>query len=311
MVCYSGNVKRLALLQREGKTKPFAASAFGISTLLKSLSLTPNAKEGTVVSEKSQKTETDDGRQPLKHAPGTIGGATGSAIGVGLASIAFPGSEEIGAVVGSAAGNLLSGLGQDFWARHLSRREKQRLGTVLEVMVTEIHRRREAGESVRTDGFFDEKQMGRSDAAEVAESVLLKAQREPEEKKIPYMGLFVSSIVFDPEISVQMAHQLSKIAEQLTYQQLCILKLSVVKDTYSLRDKDYRDHDDFKNLYPLLYACAELYDKEYINFGGEANFHIGEHMDYGATIHRLTRAKPSLMSLQGIGADLYNLMRLS
>ena len=84
-----------------------------------------------------------------------------------------------------------------------------------------------------------------------------------------------------------------------------------MKDTYSLRDKDYRDHDDFKNLSPLLYACAELYDKEYINFGGEANFHIGEHMDYGATIHRLTRAKPSLMSLQGIGADLYNLMRLS
>ena len=264
------------------------------------------------MSEKSKKTKTDDGRQPLKHAPGTVGGATGSAIGIGLASIAFPGSEEIGAVVGSAAGNLLSGLGQDFWERHLSHREKQRLGNVFRVIVTEIHRRREAGESVRTDGFFDKKQGDRSDAAEVAESVLLKAQREPEDKKIEYMGHLFASIAFNPEISVQMAHQLTKIAEQLTYQQLCILKLSVVKDKYGLRGKDYRDHDDFgKDLYPVLYACAELYDKEYINFGGEADFHIGEHMDYGATIHRLTRAKPGSMTLQGIGEDLFNLMKLS
>ena len=265
------------------------------------------------MSEKSKKTETGDGmRQLLKHAPGTVGGATGSAIGIGLASIAVPGSEGIGAVVGSAAGNLLSGLGQDIWERHLSRREKQRLGTVLGVMVAEIHRRREAGESVRTDGFFDEKHSGRSDATEVAESVLLKVQREPEEKKIPYMGYLPSSIAFDSEISAQMAHQLTKIAEQLTYQQLCILKLSVVKDAYSLRNKDYRDHDDFgKDLYPLLYACAELYDREYINFGGEADFHIGEHIDYGATIHRLTRATPGQMTLQGIGEDLFNLMKLS
>ena len=264
------------------------------------------------MSEKSKKTKTDDGRQPLKHAPGTVGGATGSAIGVGLASIAFPCSEEIGAIVGLAAGNLLSGLGQDIWERHLSRREKQRLGTVFDVMVTEIHRRRENGEALRDDGFFEEKQGDRSDAAEVAESVLLKAQREPEEKKIEYMGYLFASIAFNPEISVQMAHQLTKIAEQLTYRQLCILKLSVVKDEYGLRGKDYRDHDDIgKDLYQVLYECAELYDKEYINFGGEADFHIGEHMDYGATIHRLTRAIPARMTLQGIGADLFKLMNLS
>ena len=263
------------------------------------------------MSEKPEKTETDDGRHPLKHAPGTVGGATGSAIGIGLASIAFPGSEEIGAVVGSAAGNLLSGLGQDIWERHLSRREKQRLGTVFRVMVTEIHRRREAGESVRTDDFFDEKQTGRSNATEVAESVLLKVQREPEEKKIPYMGYLLSSIAFAPEISVQMAHQLTKIAEQLTYQQLCILRLSVVKDEHGLRDKDYRDHDDLgKDLYQILYACAELYNREYINFRGNADLHGGQYRDFGATIDGLTNAKPSRMTLQGIGVDLDNLMRL-
>ena len=252
------------------------------------------------MSEKSQKPETDHGmRQLLRHAPGTVGGASGSAIGLGLGAIAVPGGEGIGAVVGSAVGNLLSGLGQDIWERHLSRREKQRLGTVIGVMVTEIHRRLENGDALRDDDFFDKKRGDRSDAEEVAEGVLLKVQREPEEKKIPYMGYLLSSIVFDPEISVQMAHQLSKIAEQLTYRQLCILKLSVVKDEYGLRGKDYRDHDDFgKDLYPVLYACAELHNREYITIED-------------AGLSGVTNVRPSGLTLQGIGGDLYNLMKLS
>ena len=170
---------------------------------------------------------------------------------------------------------------------------------MLGVVIAEIQRRREAGEIIRTDGFFDEKHTGRSDAAEVAESVLLKAQREPEEKKIPYMGYLLSSIPFDPQISVQMAHQLVKIAEQLTYRQLCILRLSEVKDEYSLRDSDYSNHEPpGRGLYQVLYECAELYNKEYINFRG--------HMDYG-----IANVIPDRMTLQGIGADLYTLMKLS
>ena len=254
--------------------------------------------------------------QSLKYMLEIASSGGGSLAGAFLGLlVAGPAGGLVGALCGGAGGKAieiaLRVASQEIWARQLSTRERMRVGTVLDVVITEIRRRVEAGESVRADGFFDEKETGRSDAEEVAESVLLKVQREPEEKKIQYMGYMLSSIPFDPEISVQMAHQLTKIAEQLTYQQLCILKLSVVKDKYGLRGKDYRDHDDFgKDLYPVLYACAELYDKEYINFGGEANFHIGEHMDYGATIHRLTRAIPARMTLQGIGVDLYDLMRL-
>ena len=49
-------------------------------------------------------------------------------------------------------------------------------------------------------------QRGKSDAAEVVESVLLKVQREPEEKKIQYMGYLLSSIAFDPHINVHIVH---------------------------------------------------------------------------------------------------------
>ena len=215
-------------------------------------------------------------------------------------------------IAGKGIEIALRNVSSDISERQLGPREEIRVGATLIIAAAEIERRLESGDILRTDGFFETKETGRSDAEEILEAVLLKAQREPEEKKIKFMGYLLSSIAFDPEISVQMAHQLTKIAEQLTYQQLCILRLSEVKDEYGLRGKDYRDHDEFgKDLYQILYACAELYDKEYINFGGEANFHIGEHPDFGATLNRLTRAIPSRMTLQGIGLDLFNLMKLS
>ena len=44
VVCYSGKVKRLAVPTHDAKTKQFAASAFGKSTILKSRHFTPNTK---------------------------------------------------------------------------------------------------------------------------------------------------------------------------------------------------------------------------------------------------------------------------
>ena len=251
------------------------------------------------MSDKSQKNKTDDGlRRFLRHTLAPLGGAAGSTLGLALGVFGIPGGEAIGAVAGSAAGNLLTGLGQEIWDRHLSHREKQRLGTVLGVMVTEIHRRLENGETLRGDGFFEKKQGDRSDAEEVAESVLLKVQREPEEKKIPYMGCLFVSTAFNPAISAQMAHQLTKIAEQLTYRQLCILKLSVVKDTYNLRDRNYREQGKFsKDLYQVLYECTELHIREYISIKD-------------AGLSGVTNVKPRGLTLQGIGGDLYNLMKL-
>ena len=162
-----------------------------------------------------QATEENDGiQQLLKYAIEITSSGGGSITGAALGSL-FGGP--IGALIGGASGKgleiVLSKVGQEIWERQLSQREKVRIGTVLAVVVTEIRQRIKRGESVRTDGFFDEKQAGRSDAEEVAESVLLKVQREPEEKKIQYMGYLLSSIAFDPEISAHVAHQLSKAAE--------------------------------------------------------------------------------------------------
>ena len=119
----------------------------------------------------------------------------------GVLTLLFPGDPIVGAFTGTA-GTLVSrifkGIGKEFRERQLSSREDIRVGKVLAITALEIHQRIENGESPRNDGFFDKKPTGRSDAEEVAEAIMLKCQREPQEKKIEYMGYLLASIAFDP-----------------------------------------------------------------------------------------------------------------
>ena len=135
---------------------------------------------------------------------------------------------------------------------------------------------------------------------------LLKVQREPEEKKIRYMGYLYESILFEPQISVHMAHQLIKAAEQLTYRQLCILRLCAVKDKFGLRNNNYRERYKIeKDLYEVLSECADLHNKEYIHSGLDTiTFERN-------VLSRLRSIIPSNMAFQTIGDYLYNLMKLS
>ena len=130
------------------------------------------------------------------------------------------------------------------------------------------------------------------------ENVLLKSQREPEEKKLPYMANLFANISFDPTTSSEMAHQIIRTAGELTYRQLCLLRLAMVKDKFDLRGSDYRGRGSFtKELYQVLYECLGLYSRGYVNFGSEVLFGP-------------TDVKPASMTLQGLGTDTYNLMGL-
>ena len=137
------------------------------------------------------------------------GGAVGAALG-------FLATGPVGAAIlgagGIVAAKALKQMGEEVSERILGPREKVRVGGVLAIAASEIKNRIEHGERIRTDGFFDEKPFGRSDAEEVIENMLLKSQREPEEKKLPYMGHLLSNIAFDSMISAQMAHQIIKVA---------------------------------------------------------------------------------------------------
>ena len=224
------------------------------------------------------------------------GGAVGGALG-------FLAAGPAGAAAFSAGGTLaamaLSHVGEDIADRFLGPREKVRVGGVLALSAAKISERIEAGEQIRDDGFFDSKPDGRPDAEEVAENILLKAQREAEEKKLPFMANLLSNVAFDTAISGQLAHQIVKAAEALTYRQLCLLLLFSSNATAHLRNADYRGVQSFPlELLQVLYECHDLYNRGLVSIGGEAAFGP-------------TDMKPAVMRTQGLGAFIFNLMGLA
>lgn len=151
---------------------------------------------------------------------------------------------------------------------------------------------------MRDDGFFDKGATGRSDADEIFESVLLKCQREPQEKKIPYMGFMLSNIAFEALVSPNLAHRLLQFAEQMSYQQLCILKLCMLKGKFELRSGDYRSNTTIPiEVVEVLLECYDLYQKSLVHFDGHA-------------LLSLANINPSQMTASGVGETIFVLMNL-
>ena len=207
-----------------------------------------------------------------------------------------------GAALGGAAGGGASlglrWLGRELSARLLSPREEQRLGYVYTVAAAEIAERVEGGEQVRGDGFFGQSGQGGSEAEEVWESILMKSQREPQEKKLPYFAHLLAGLAFSDEIGAHMAHQLTKAAEQLTYRQLCILKLIAHQERYSLRDGDYTELDG-KASVGLLQLTHEYHDLS------NMSYILSPGLTFG-----LAYLNPSEVTLQAMGEVTVRLMRL-
>lgn len=239
----------------------------------------------------------DDNLRSLIESGGDIaGGAVGSAIGF---VIGGPGGAAIGGASGAAASAAIRKIGTEATEKVLGNREKTRVGGAIAIAAANISARTQRGERLRDDGYFEKRHNGRSDAEEVAESVLLKSQREAEERKIPYLAYLVGNIAFDRSISGAMAHQIIKAAESLTYRQLCIMKISALVEKSRLRGSDYRGQQSFpKEQYQVLYECLDLYLRALVNFDGGVAFGP-------------TDVNPRGMTIQGLGADLFNQMGLA
>lgn len=223
------------------------------------------------------------------------GGATANAIGFLAAG---PAGAAILGAIGTAASEALVHVGEEIANRLLGPREKARVGAVVALTAERIRQRTEAGDKPRSDGFFDERSEGRSDAEAVAEDIISKAQRESEEKKLPYLASMLANIAYDDGVSSQFAHQLAKISGDLTYRQLVILALASRAKLLNLHPGDYRHVGQFgRNLYQVLHEILEMERRGLLGNGGHA-------------VLGLTDIRPSELTVQGAGADLYNLMEL-
>jgi hypothetical protein len=102
-------------------------------------------------------------------------------------------------------------------------RQRARAGATLAIAVSDLEERSSSGQSPRADGFFERPSDGRPPAEELLEGVLLHAANAYQERKVPFMGAFFTSVAFPSDISPAYAHLLLQAAEQLTYRQLVVL----------------------------------------------------------------------------------------
>lgn len=236
-----------------------------------------------------------EGLSSLLNAGAEIaGGVAGAA--VGLLAAGPP-----GALAGGASGPLitmaLKRLGAEVSQRLLAPREQKRIGATLAFAVNRIKERLDQNDKLRDDGFFDRRLSSPSTAEEVFEGVVLAAQREHEERKLPFMGNLMANLAFHPEIDRGYANYLIKLAEGLSFRQLSLLLLFALRDKSSLRQTDYRSTQSFSlPLVGILHEILELEQKGLIA-SGEATLGV-------------TDIAPARMNTQGAGSTLVQLMEL-
>ena len=108
----------------------------------------------------------------------------------------------------------------------ISEKKKKRIAKCVENTLKEIKKHENNGLQERDDNFFDSSKDQSSKAQEIIESVLLKSADEYEHRKQKYLSLFLAKIMFSTEISADSAHYQLNLFQNLSYRQLCLLRLT-------------------------------------------------------------------------------------
>jgi hypothetical protein len=143
---------------------------------------------------------------------------SGSIVGAVLGErIGGPAGMVVGAATGpiTARAMVLAALGVA--KRFANPKEEQRVATALTHAAEIIRHRKAAGEVPRSDSSWA------AQAEEIAEGVIGLAQKEPEERKLKYLGAMLASFAFDPKIDRSRANFFYRKVEKLSYRQLVLL----------------------------------------------------------------------------------------
>ena len=229
-----------------------------------------------------------------------LGAAVGSGVG---AVVAGPVGAVGGATLGALVQNAVQWIGKEIKDRQLSKREEKKIGTVYELAKIKIEENMKEGKTIRSDSFFSSNNGENSSAEEVTEEVLFAAQRESEEKKLPFLSNLYANIFFDTTVDKPMAFQLLRIAEQLTYRHIQIITIiggmqlaTESGGSTPLKKEAYKTISGYKNI-SIATDIFGLYRQGIIQ-SKSALFDPA-----GIT--------PSDLSVGGCGALLFNLMELS
>ena len=230
------------------------------------------------------------------------GAITSAAVGAGIgAVVAGPVGAIGGALAGKAIEKVFEVIGNEIKERHLSKTENKKIGDVYLAAQLKIQNKLDNGVPLRKDSFYEKTDTDRSSAEEILEGTIFAAQRENEEKKLPYLANLYANINFDETISRPMANQLIKIASDITYRQIIIIAVIGKYQTGQVLSPPL-SQEKFTGIqgYENISIASEIYDlyRKSLIFSQNAILDAA-----GFT--------PSLLTVGGMGALLFNLMELS
>lgn len=122
------------------------------------------------------------------------------------------------------------------------------------------------GKEFRKDGFFEEIPTNRSNFEEVVESTLKKVKDTTEEPKIKFMANLTKNVHFDQNLDIDTYRQILKALDELSYRQLCIIRLKVLCENQVVTMHPIGDveQDEQTRLYSISRDFEKLVDNHYI-----------------------------------------------
>jgi hypothetical protein len=204
---------------------------------------------------------------------GTTTGAVAGFFTMGPVSAGF------GAAAGVALSHSLRRVGEEVSQRYLAPRESKRIGSLLLITQEKIRAKLEAGFPPREGGFFDDDGLNRSASDEIFEGILLAAQREHQERKIPHLASMLCNIDLDRTISKDEANFLLRTAEALSYLQFCILGIAARQSEPPFADLIRLRSEDLEKIAPI---SGSNYNYNLANENNEL-FRLGLLDDHGPT----------------------------
>lgn len=239
-----------------------------------------------------------------KRVMDVVGSMTGQGVSSGIgAGIGVAVAGPIGAIGGAVVGGLLQGLFDwgiaELVERQLSDSEKRKVSSFLDLAQKKIQDKMNEGKKLRDSEFFDATENNRSSAEELLEGLLLTAQREYEERKIPYIANLYVNLCLDSSISLAVANSILKFAGELTYRELVILKcITICHSNANIHKKSAYNQVSGLEIISIATDVYTLYQKGIV-YTVSTNFLLGP-----------GSINPSDLVVNGVGAFIYQLMEL-
>lgn len=147
-----------------------------------------------------------------------------------------------GPLIGAAVGSALTETANGIIDKYLGNRERRRIGTVLWHAAERIKAIQKDGGGLRADDFWAGIEDLPSSGEEAFEAVLLAAQGEPEERKVPFMGNLFAFIACGEFIPPTTAQWLIRTAEELSWAQYQILAIVERAEEFDLEGITVGEH---------------------------------------------------------------------